>query len=55
MNMYKDDSNGNDCEELEDADDDREAHSGHDTDKAASRGESDHMEAQSEECESIHT
>ena len=44
-----------DYEEPEDDDDDREAPSEQDTDEAASRGESNHMEAHSEGCDSIHT
>ena len=49
------DRHNSDYEEPEDDDDDREAPSEQDSDEAGSRGESDHMDAYLEECESIHT
>ena len=49
------DRHDSDYEDPEDDNNDREVPSEQDTDEAASRGESDHMDAQSEECESIHT
>ena len=54
IDIDKDEYDGDDCEEPEDDDDDREASSEQDTDEADNRGESAHMEAQSEKCESIH-
>ena len=48
MDIDKDDSDRDDCEEPEDDDNDGEAPSEQDTDEAANRGESGHMEAQSD-------
>lgn len=53
MDVDRDESEG-EYEEPED-DDDKEAPSEQDTDEASSRGESAHMDTQSDECESIHT
>lgn len=54
MDVDKEDSDGDDCEEHVD-EDDREAPSEQDTDEVASKGESEHMEVRDDECESIHT
>lgn len=54
MDVDRDESEG-EYEEPEDDDDDKEAPSEQDTEEASSRGESAHMDTQSDECESIHT
>jgi hypothetical protein len=54
MDVDRDESEG-EYEEPEDDDDEKEAPSEKDTDEASSRGESGHMDTQSDECESIHT
>jgi hypothetical protein len=54
MDVDREESEG-EYEEPELDDDDKEAPSEQDTDEAASRGESGHMDTQSDECESIHT
>ena len=54
MDIDRHDSDGDEYEPKED-EDDKEAPSEQDTDDAASRGESDHVGLQDEECESIHT
>ena len=55
MDIDKDESGGDDWEEPEADEDDREAPSEQDSDEAGSKGESDHMERHSDECESVHT
>jgi hypothetical protein len=54
MDVDRDESEG-EYEEPEDDDDDKEAPSEQDTDEASSRGDSAHMDRQSDECESIRT
>jgi hypothetical protein len=54
MDVDREESEG-EYEEPEDDDEDKEAPSEQDTDEAASRGESGHMDTQSDEGESIHT
>ena len=55
MDIEKEESDDDDCAEPALDDDDREAPSEQDTDEAPSRGENAHLEAHSEESESIHT